>query len=99
MYDLLQGVCWRNTATFPGENSRALCRHTQKKKNKKKDTPWGEHVLCYHGDTDLTKGKTSTFTARDLEFEENIIQRKAREAIEIRDHKPGINRNGGWQLD
>ena len=56
-------------------------------------------MLCYHGDMDLTKGKTPIFTARVLAFEENTIQRKAREAVEIRDRKPGINRNGGWQLD
>ena len=56
-------------------------------------------MLCHHGDMDLTKGKTPNFTARVLAFEENIIQRKAREAVEIRDRKPGINRNGGWQLD
>ena len=66
---------------------------------KKKDTPLGEHVLCYHGDMDLTKGKTPIFTACVLAFEENIIQRKAREAVEIGDRKPGVNRNGGWQLD
>ena len=68
-------------------------------KRKNTDTLWGEHVLCYHGDMDLTKGKTLIFTARVLAFEENIIQRKAREAVEIRDRKPGINRNGGWKLD
>ena len=80
-----------------GRELKSIIR-TQKK-NKKKDTPWGEHVLCYHGDMDLTKGKTPIFTARILAFEENIIERKAREAVEIRDRKPGINRNGGWQLD
>ena len=71
---------------------------TKKKKNKK-NTPWGEHVLCHHGDIDLSQSKTPIFTARVLAFEENIIQMKAREAVEIRDRKPGINRSGGWQLN
>ena len=32
MYDLLQGVCWRNAATGPGENARALCGHKKQEK-------------------------------------------------------------------
>ena len=48
--------------------------HYADTKNKKKDTPWGEHVICYHGDMDLTKGKTPIFTARVLAFEENTVQ-------------------------
>ena len=100
IYLLACTICSRE---YVGETQRPvrarIQEHYADTKNKKKDTPWGEHVLCYHGDMDLTKGKTPIFTARVLAFEENIIERKAREAIEIRDRKPGINRNGGWQLD
>ena len=56
-----------------GREFKSIMR-TQKK-TRKKDKPWGEHVLCYHGDMDLTEGKTPIFTARVLAFEENIIER------------------------
>ena len=31
-----------------------------------------------------------------MAYKENVVRRKAREAIEIRYRRPEINRNGGW---
>ena len=49
--------------------------------------------------TKRKRKKTPIFTASILAFEENVVRRKVRETIEIRDHRPKINCNGGWQLD
>ena len=68
-------------------------------RTRRKDTPWGEHVPSFHKDIDCAKKKTTIFTARILTFEENVVRRKAREAIEMRDRSPEVNRNSGWQLD
>ena len=49
--------------------------------------------------TDVTIDKAPVFKARILAIERNVSNRKAREAIEIRDRRPAINRNKRWRLD
>ena len=49
--------------------------------------------------TDVTVDKAPVFRARILAIERNVSNRKAPEAIEIRDRRPAINRNRGWRLD
>ena len=100
VYSLTCTICSKE---YIGETQRPIRARVQEHftdtRNRRKDTPWGEHVLSFHKDIDCAKEKTPIFTARILAFEENVIRRKAREAIEIRDRRPEVNRNGGWQLD
>ena len=102
VYSLTCTICSKK---YIGETQRSIRARVQEHftdtRNRRKDTPWGEHVLSFHKDIDCAKEETpgAIFTARILAFEENVIRRKAREAIEIRDRRPEVNRNGGWQLD
>ena len=95
LYSLTCTICSKE---YIGETQRPIRARVQEHftdtRNRRKDTPWGEHVLSFHKDIDCAKEKTPIFTARILAFEENVIRRKAREAIEIRDRRPEVNRNG-----
>ena len=86
---------------YVGESQRPirtrLHEHQADGRKRSKGTPWGEHMWKEHIDESVTK--EPVFTARILAVERNPVRRKAREAIEIRDRKPAINRNGGWKLD
>ena len=100
VYSLTCTICSKE---YIGETQMPIRARVQEHfadiRNRRKDTSWGEHVLSFHKDIDWSKEKTPIFMARILAFEENVVRRKAREAIEIRDRKPEVNRNGGWQLD
>ena len=86
---------------YIGESQRTirtrLLEHQSDARKRSKDTPWGEHMRKHH--TDVTVDKAPVFRARILAIERNVSNRKAREAIEIRDRRPAINRNKGWRLD
>ena len=65
-------------------------------RNKKTDTAWGEHMRTEH--PDLTINKAPIFTAKLIATSTKHTVRKFREAMEIRDRKPTVNRSKGWAL-
>ena len=85
---------------YVGESQRSirtrLQEHQADARKRSKDTPWGEHMMRH---MDAVIGKEPVFTANILAIEQAIVRRKVREAIEIRDRKPMINKNRGWRLD
>ena len=99
VYSLTCTICSKECI---GETQRPIRARVQEHfvdtRKRRKDTSWGEHAFSFHKDIACAKERTPIFTAHILAFEENVIRRKAREAIEIRDRWPEINRNGGWQL-
>ena len=96
LHDLLKRVHRRNTMIDQSTCSRALCGHSEQEKRQ----AVGKHILSFHKGVDCAKENTPMIlTARTLAFEKTSFEGKAREAIETRDRRPEINRNGGWQLD
>ena len=85
---------------YVGETQRKvrtrLLEHQLDARKRSKETPWGVHMLDHPTEK---VGKEPVFTARILAIESNVVTRKAREAIEIRDRRPTINRNSGWRLE
>ena len=57
----------------------------------------GGHIREHHAD--VTINKKPMFIVRILAIESNVTTRKAREAIEIWDRRPAVNRNRDWLLD
>ena len=55
----------------------------------------GEHMRKHQ---EIEIAKEPIFTARVLAIEKNSAKRKVREAIEIRDRQPKINRTRGWAI-
>ena len=86
---------------YVGESQRAIRKrmleHQADARKRKKESPWGEHFLEKHNEE--TVGKVPIFAVKVLAVEESIIRRRAREAIEIRERQPAINRSKGWKLD
>ena len=70
------------------QSEHVLKRTLQTLGRGKRDTPWGEHILCFHKDADCEKSKTPTFAIRIQAFEENVVLRKVKEAMKIRDRQP-----------
>lgn len=85
---------------YVGETQRTirarLQEHHFNARNRCKETPWGEHMMQHPNER---VNKKPIFTVELLANESDVIERKAREAIEIRDRTPSINRNRGWKLD
>ena len=73
-----------------------LQEHHFDARNRRKETPWGEHMM-QHPEEHVSK--TPVFTVRILASASDAIERKAREAIEIRDRSPSINRTRGWKFE
>jgi len=74
--------------------------HQEQGRNRRLAHPFGKHMAEQHPDTKLTTSSESVLSeARILARETRSSRRFIREAIEIRDAKPAINTNGGWQLD
>ena len=86
---------------YVGESQRPirtrLQEHHADARKRTKNTPWGDHMKHCHPDTPVDK--TPVFRATILAIELRVTRRKIREAIEIRDCKPKINKNKGWKLD
>ena len=84
-----------------GESQRPirtrLQEHHADARKRTKNTPWGDHMKHCHPDTPVDK--TPFFRATILAIELRVTRRKIREAIEIRDRKPQINKTKGWKLD
>ena len=93
-------TCDECGAQYIGETQRPLKlrikEHHLQAKNRTNNTPWGEHMKL-HPDTEV--GKKPIFKARLLARSEKETTRKIREAIEIRENCPEINRCKGWTLN
>ena len=96
VYVLKCGICGDE---YVGESQRALRtrlqEHVNQARNLKNETPWGEHMKKH---ANYRIGKEPIFAAKILATESSITARRSREAIEIRDRKPAINRNNGWSV-
>ena len=62
-------------------------------RNRQPETLWGEHMVL-HPETEMTK--KPVFSASIIAQENDGVKRKLREAIEIRERRPAINRSKGW---
>ena len=97
IYLLKCNIC---SEDYIGESQRPVRKRLQEHhaaaRNHSRNTPWGEHMLKH---LEVKVQKEPIFAATLLAVELNATTRKAREAIEIRDRKPLINRNKGWRLD
>ena len=84
---------------YIGESQRPLRtrlkEHQLQARNRTKYTPWGEHMDKHRNEQ---VEKKPVFAAKILAIEGDSNTRKAREAIEIRDKKPSINKSKGWSL-
>ena len=86
---------------YIGETKRTararISEHHAQARTRQPHTAWGDHMRTSHPDVQINKAPI---------FHQGIIlaqpdgdtTRKAREAIEIRDRKPAINKSGGWQI-
>ena len=85
---------------YVGETSRKLrertAEHHFQARNRKSETAWGEHMKQVH--PSATIGKAPIFNVELIATSRNDVTRKFREAVEIRDRQPTINRNQGWSL-
>ena len=93
-------TCRLCSEEYVGESHRAIrtriAEHHMQARNRYSETAWGEHMKTH---PQKKVDKEPVFTARLLAIERNDIARKAREAIEIRERRPTINRNKGWTIN
>ena len=65
-------TCTICSKEYIGETQRPIRarvqEHFAETRNRRKDTPWGEHVLSFHKDIDCAQEKTLIFTAHILAF-------------------------------
>ena len=91
-------ICKLCNEEYIGETARTprarLGEHHFQARNKIKQTAWGEHMREKHPEVDINK--EPVFTAKILATVEMETKRKIREAIEIRERNPAINRSKGW---
>ena len=84
---------------YVGESHRKLRErvkeHHAQARNRMKGTPWGEHLQQH---PEVIVGKKPIFVAKVISTSKTEMARKFREAIEIRDRKPPINKSKGWVL-
>ena len=66
-------------------------------RNKTEGTAWGDHMRRHHPTENLDK-EPVFFNAKILAVAPGESQRKLREAIEIREARPTINKSRGWTL-
>ena len=92
--------CKLCSETYIGESQRAirtrLKEHHLHARNRYAETPWGEHMQSH---PEHSVSKEPVFTARILALEHTVATRRLREAIEIREYRPAINRNSGWTIN
>ena len=96
VYSLQCDICQEE---YVGETKRAIRarigEHHFAARNRQANTAWGEHMK---GHPEVEVGKKPVFKAKVLASTRSSITRKVREAVEIRDRKPGINKSKGWVL-
>ena len=96
VYCLKCNVCGEE---YVGETRRVIRarvgEHHMQARNRCRETAWGEHMRKHQ---EIEIAKEPIFTARVLTIEKNNAKRKVREAIEIRDRQPKINRTRGWAI-
>ena len=96
VYSLKCNICGDE---YVGESVRTIrartSEHHLQARNRKKDTPWGEHMLKH---PEIQISKAPVFTGSVIATLKSHTQRKVREAIEIRERNPQINRTKGWTL-
>ena len=71
--------------------------HHFQARNRKEETPWGEHMRKKHPGVTLDKAPVFG-NCRIIADAPQATTRKIREAVEIRDRKPAVNRVGGWRI-
>ena len=98
VYSLKCQLC---DAEYVGETKRTararIMEHHMHARNKTANTPWGEHMRTHHPREVVSKEPVFG-DALILAQTERDITRKVREAVEIRDREPAINRCKGWRL-
>ena len=84
---------------YVGESHRKLREwvkeHHALAQNRMEGTPWSEHL---HQHSEVTVRKQPIFETKVISISKTEIARKFREAIEIQDQKPPINKSKGWVL-
>ena len=97
VYQLLCKVCGEE---YVGETARTprarLGEHHFQARNKTRQTAWGDHMREKHPRVEV--GKAPIFSAKVLATVKMDTKRKIREAVEIRERSPTINRSKGWML-
>ena len=98
VYSMDCSVCG---SVYVGETKRSTRQrfgeHHFQARNSKEESAWGKHMAECHPEVTLKKKPVFT-NARVLATESSEVTRKFREAIEIRDRQPGVNRSTGWTL-
>ena len=96
VYSLKCKLC---SEEYVGETQRAIRtrigEHHMQARNRTAETPWGDHMRKHHPGENINK--EPIFSAKVLATVTNSSKRKTREAIEIRDRQPSINRSKGWR--
>ena len=98
VYSLECRLC---SAEYVGETKRTararMSEHHAQARNNICGTPWGDHMTSHHPQVTIEKAPIF-HRAVVLAVEENNVTRKSREAVEIRDRKPSVNKCKGWHL-
>ena len=98
VYSLESKLCGEE---YVGETRRRvrarLGEHHFQARNKTEGTAWGDH-MCRHHPTEKLDKEPVFFNANILAVAPGESQRKLREAIEIREARPAINKSRGWTL-
>ena len=96
VYSLTCNICGQE---YVGESCRKLRErvkeHHGQARNRKRGTPWGDH---FEQHPEVVIEKKPVFVAKVISTSGTETARKFREAIEIRDRKPRINKSKGWVL-
>jgi len=94
VYKITCGICGER---YIGESKRELStrveEHASHAQHKIKKEPWGLHYATHH-----PKARASFSKIEVIATIQDVIARKIREAIEIRQQKPEINISSGYQL-
>ena len=95
-WKLVDGVSSSMRCNFSWERRKYLVSTTYAR-NRKEATPWGEHLRKKHPGVTLDKAPVFG-NCRIIADAPQATTRKIREAVEIRDRKPAVNRVGGWRI-
>lgn len=97
VYQLTCALCGK---TYIGETGRTVRlrynEHLRDAKNQRRDSPWGEHFLTEHGNT---QPDPKSITAEILQVCRTERDRKIAESLHIRCHRPSLNNNiASWAI-
>ena len=88
-------------AEYIGETKRTarsrIREHHAQARNNTPNTPWGDHMRLNHAEVEIAKAPVFC-NATILATTNREVTRKVREAIEIRDRRPSVNKCKGWHL-